>query len=198
VGEEVPMSKRTPTIILMEGPDACGKSTIGKALAEEICIPYFKVSTEHRNWKEKDSFMNALRYDQTYLVELLQQTRQDIIVDRAYPSEWVYSKVFKRATHESLLVDIDKAFAQIGTTIVVCTRFVPVDTYDDAIIPVGKFEELRITYDKFIEWTACNVIRMNVDHFTKEDGSWDTKAQVDAIVDAMWGCGPGSKARVTL
>ena len=39
-------------LLILEGPDRCGKTEIGQALAKKLNISYFKNSTEH------DSFVN--------------------------------------------------------------------------------------------------------------------------------------------
>jgi len=61
------------TVIIMEGPDGCGKTEIGKALSKQFGIPYFKVNSEHENWR-KGKFKEALEFDQTYITQFLKQT----------------------------------------------------------------------------------------------------------------------------
>ena len=61
-------------IYIFDSPDGTGKTEIGKELSRRINIPYFKMTTEHENWR-KGTFKEALRFDQTYIVEFLKQTR---------------------------------------------------------------------------------------------------------------------------
>lgn len=150
-------------IIIMEGPDRCGKTEVGKAVAEYFDIPYFKVSSEGENWRKEEGFLNALRYDQTYICEFLEQTGHSCVIDRAYPSEFVYSHIFNRHTDTDLIWELDDRFAKMGTTIVVCMRrFLP-EIWDDEHVPSEKFEALHGRYELFVRNTACNVVKMYTD-----------------------------------
>ena len=81
-------------IIIFEGPDGCGKTNISTALSEKIRVPYFKNKDEWKFFVDNPSyFVNALTYGDPYFLSYLEQTGASVIVDRWYPSEWVYSQV---------------------------------------------------------------------------------------------------------
>jgi len=151
-------------IYIFDSPDGTGKTEIGKCLSSVYGIPYFKVTTEHDNWR-KGTFIDALRFDQTYISQFLEQTGQSVIIDRAYPAEWVYSQVFGRKTDDAVLKRVDTTFARLGTTIVIPLRHSYKGSRVDEVIPEDKLQLIHDTYLKFAEWTACNTIQLYVDDF---------------------------------
>lgn len=147
-------------IIIFDGPDGCGKTEMGKALSQITGIPYFRMATQHENWR-KGAFKTALEFDQTYIAEFLRQTGHSAIIDRAYPSEWVYSRVFGRETNERVLEQVDNTFADLGARIVIPIR----DLYvkEDEVIPNEKMWDIHDAYLEFRKWTSCSTHVMNVD-----------------------------------
>ncbi|MHB8407824.1 MAG: hypothetical protein ACYDHY_06875 [Acidiferrobacterales bacterium] len=152
-------------IIFMEGPDGCGKTEIGKGLANRLSIDYFKVETEAENWR-KGQFMTALRFDQTYLAQLAQQCKNfQTVIDRAYPSEFVYSHIFRRETDLPTLLKVDQTFALAGAQHVICLRKNYSKNRPDPLVPKEKLQELHDDYLRFIEWTKCDVVVIYVDTY---------------------------------
>lgn len=154
-------------IIIFDSPDGTGKTNIAKALADDQGVPYFKMNTEHENWR-KGRFKEALEFDQTYLLQFLTQTGYSVVIDRAYPAEWVYSKVFKRETNQALLTQIDEGFSQLGTTIIVPLRRDYSKNRQDELVPNDKLQELHNGYLDFCEWTKCGTMKIHVDDFNDE------------------------------
>lgn len=166
-------------IYIFDSPDGTGKTEIAKELSFRTNIPYFKMTTEHENWR-KGKFKEALQFDQTYLVEFLKQTGYSAIIDRAYPAEWVYSKVFKRETDERVLLDVDQKFANLGATIIMPLKHDYSNSREDEVVPQEKLVELHSTYRDFSEWTNCGVVELYVDTF-----EFNLDKEIDAIFRAM-------------
>lgn len=156
--------KRDQKIMIMEGPDGTGKTNIGYAISQILKVPYFRMGSQHDNWR-KGRFKDALELDQTYLVELLRQTRYDLLIDRAYPSEWVYSRVFERETNMKVLTEIDQAFAKMGAYIIVTLRRDYGKGPADDLIPSRLLPRLHEAYLDFVRWTKCSVVTIYVDDF---------------------------------
>lgn len=154
-------------VIIFDGPDGCGKTEMGKELSKRLGIPYFRMPTQHENWR-KGKFKEALEFDQTYISQFLKQTGHSVIIDRAYPAEWVYSRVFERETNKYILRQIDRTFAEMNTHIVIPIR----DSYDgnieDEVIPRNKYETIHEEYMRFVSWTECRAHIMNVDFFQND------------------------------
>lgn len=165
-------------IIIMEGPDGCGKTNIGHKLSWELGCNYFKVSTEHENWR-KNSFKEALEYDQTYLAEFLSSVECDVVIDRAYPSEYVYSHVFKRDTNLPLIKKIDEKFATVGAIIVICMRR-DYSKVEDELVAVDKLDALHHMYWAFFSETKCHCVVMYVDDYGN-----DLNKQIPKLKEAI-------------
>lgn len=166
-------------VIILEGPDGCGKTNIGQALSRRTGFPYFKPTTEREMWRDR-SFKLALEYDQPYIAQFLKQTGYDAIFDRAYPSEWVYSQVFKRETNMAALEQVDRMFADLGAQIIIPWR----DDYSrnekDDLVPADKLQELSDKYFEFIKWTKCDCIPINVNHYKN-----DLEAELKYLFDIL-------------
>ena len=165
-------------VIIFEGPDGTGKTTIARELAKKIEVPYFKFNGEHDFWR-KGKFKTALEFDQPFMQQLLLQTGMDIVWDRAYPSEWVYFQVFNRETNMEVLDALDAAYARMGAWIVVTLRKdYAAGTKQDELVTREKVLELHRVYNEFCEWTRCNTIRIYVDTFGNR-----VERQLPALMD---------------
>jgi len=169
-------------IIIIDGPEKVGKTTISRELSKRINIPYFKRSisgfTEKSLFLDKFSFKEATKYDQTYIIDFLKQTNYSIIFDRCYPSEWVYSKVFGRERDEKILSLIDQEYSLLNTYILIFLR--KIYKYNDDIIKIEKLPLIHKEYINFSQWTKCNTKIMYND-------SEDLKFELDEILKFVGG-----------
>lgn len=167
-------------VVIMEGPDGCGKTEIGNSLARQLGIPYFRMGTQHDNWR-KGRFRDALELDQTYLCSFLEQTRHSVVIDRAWPSEWVYSEVFGRETNRELLFDLDVRYAQMGAHIVIPLRRDYSKVRPDELVTVEDLKKIHVGYLRFIETTRCNVTAIYVDDYEKDENSAHLSFQTNLV-----------------
>jgi hypothetical protein len=166
-------------VFFLEGPDNCGKSHIGRSLEFLIDIPYFRFSKQHEYWTN-ESFKLALEYDQPMLESLIRQLHCDVLIDRCYISEWVYSSVFKRKTNEKLLNKLDLRFSRLGCVAMIFLRR-SYDGHDnDVVVSKDKFLELHKKYLEFVKWTRCKCIVMHVDDYDN-----DTLKQCPVLMSAI-------------
>lgn len=152
---------------MLDSPDGTGKTEIGRHLSKRLEIPYFKMTTEHENWRHR-TFIDALRFDQTYISEFLKQTKHSAIIDRAYPAEWVYSRVFKRMTDDEVLKRVDSQFALMNAVIIIPMRKDYRNSREDEIIPKEKLQDIHDTYNLFCDWTQCRTMRIYVDTYEND------------------------------
>lgn len=153
-------------MIVLEGPDMTGKSEIAKGLALRLHHSYFKNSDEwSTDLRTPEYFKNVLKYGGPFLTSFLCQVKPNVIMDRYYPSEWVYSKAFNRLTYETILTKIDESFAAAGGKIVLCRRKNYEGIKDDLhdYIDSSFLEKLDVLYEKFTSWTRCPVLTLWVD-----------------------------------
>lgn len=166
-------------VMIFDGPDGCGKTNIAQALSSAIGVPYFKNSDEHKYFRsDPNYFVNAIRYVDTYFTSYLEKTGASVILDRAWPSEWIYSKVLGRNTDYEVLRDLDIRHASLNTIIVIPYR----SSYDNV---EEQYDEIRqrlqdidTKYREFAEWSQCHTLLMNVD-------SEDLQDQLRIIVNFM-------------
>lgn len=147
------------------GPiEGCGKTHISQELARRTGIPYFKNSDEHKYFlSDPGYFVNAIRYVDTYFTSYLEASGASVILDRAWPSEWVYSKVLGRSTDMEVLRELDRRHAALGTWIVVAHRSDYSGVVDDYEAVNKNIRRIHDAYMDFAAWTQCKVVLLNVD-----------------------------------
>ena len=150
-------------IIIVEGPDKCGKTELSRELSRTLRVPVFKrklVGFEEKDFfSSKANFMDATRYDQTYIVDFLKQTGYSAIFDRAYPSEYVYSRIFNRQRDDGFLKFIDKKFSKLNTKIIICIKknYSNIGLYHDELVPQFLLDKIHEQYMHFTIFTSCEV-----------------------------------------
>jgi len=135
-------------ILIFEGPDRCGKTEIGKALSEILGTAYFKNSNEQVNFVNKNT-LDAFKYETHYLLQLLKQIQfgaNGIVLDRHFPSEYVYAHAYDRKTDDALIWWFDDEFAKLGAKIIYCYKS-EYKNYDDEIIQLDDIKNIREQYE---------------------------------------------------
>jgi thymidylate kinase len=151
-------------VIIFDGPDGCGKTQMSQALANELEIPYFKNCDEHRYFLQDPSyFLHAVRYVDTYFTSFLEQSGASVILDRAWPSEWIYGSVLGRKVDFEVLRELDSRHARLGTKIIVPVRSNYENSSDEYEAINDNIEKIHERYLEFAEWSKCDVLVMNVD-----------------------------------
>jgi thymidylate kinase len=166
------MGDNMQKVVIFEGCDKVGKTEMARELAKRLEIPYFKNKSEWRAFSsDKEYFVKALRYGDPYFYTFLRDTNTSVILDRSYPSEWVYSKVYDRKTDDDALTHIDSLAASFGVKIVIPYRTSYSGLKDD-IHDIGEYhlQKLSDTYETFAKWTKCDVLRFCID---SEDLEWE-------------------------
>ena len=150
-------------IIILTGHDCSGKTTIAKELSRSIHVPYFQNTlTKEYLKKGREYLVNAMRFDQDYILQFLEQTGYSVIFDRAYESEWVYSRVMNYITDERKIWDIDRKFAVMNAHMVICHK--DLRNYQDDTFSVedGGYRA-RDYYFDFHKLTLCRSLLLNTD-----------------------------------
>ncbi len=98
-------------IVLVEGPDNSGKTTLCKEY-EKLGYKYYHHSAPEKGKVEEyfKNFYNVLKehYDK----------REKVVVDRLFISNWVYSRTFKNT--ETISIELINKFKEIIGSIVIC------------------------------------------------------------------------------
>jgi len=152
--------------IVIEGTDQCGKTEIAKELAKRLGAIYFKNRIE---WKVFDqdpekAFGGIVKFGDPMLLDFIEQSGLSVVFDRAWPSEWVYSKAFGRKSFEEGIRILDDWHAEHHTHVIICTRknLRKDDLFPDKL-DIEKVSEIDGRYREFIKWTNCKCYVLSVD-----------------------------------
>tara|TARA_B100000161_G_C33533483_1_gene407261 strand:+ start:591 stop:1118 length:528 start_codon:yes stop_codon:yes gene_type:complete len=154
-------------IVAFIGPDMTGKSNIASALSKDIGAPVFKNTGE---WKtelgSEDYFVNLLRFGGPFLMDFMKQTKPNVILDRFYPCELVYSRAFNRQTDLKAIAWMDNEFSKIHGKFIICLKRnyegLVDDVYPDQL-PTEKLIELNDFYKDFYSTTKCESLILYTD-----------------------------------
>ena len=159
-------------LIIFEGPDMCGKTEIAHAVAEHLGIPVYKSGREHDLFHDKDAQYLTLKYGNYEMIKLLETTKSNVIFDRFFPSEWVYSQVYDRTRDLDLVIEFDEYWASLGGKIIWLDK--PQMDGKDELIEEGRYNEIRQKYDDYMKITKC-------DYLYLDTTDYDLKNQVAKI-----------------
>lgn len=152
-------------VVCFDGPDGCGKTNMAQELSRRFNVPYFKNKLEFMFFDQDPGyFYRAMKYADPYFCGYLKQTRASVILDRSFPSEFVYSQALDRPTDMKMLRIVDELYAGVGLKIVCPFRTDYSKVKDQfAVIDREKLETIHELYAQFCEWTKCDVLRFCVD-----------------------------------
>lgn len=165
-------------LIIFEGPDMCGKTEISHAVAERLGVPVYKSGREHDLFHDKDAQYLTLKYGNYEMIKLLETTSANVIFDRFFPSEWVYSQVYDRTRDLDLVMEFDKYWASLGGKIVWLDK--PEMDGEDELIENDRYNQIREKYQQYMSMTSCEVYHLDTsDH--------DLENQVNKICNFLQG-----------
>jgi hypothetical protein len=151
-------------VVIFDSADNTGKTNIARELCRRTGLPYFKNKDEHQYFLSNPGyFIDAIRYVDTYFTSYLEATKASIVLDRAWPSEWVYSQVMDRSTDIPVLRSLDDRHAAMGTKIIIPFRTdysAQHDRYDAINENIDAISDL---YKLFAVWSNCDTLLLNVD-----------------------------------
>lgn len=137
-----------------------GKTHIAKALSKKLNIPIFKMEIQKHFW----DFLIHQRYATEAITQMLEQTGQSVILDRSFPSDWMYSKLFKRPYDDIKGFSTDERFAKMGAIIVYCykdKKFYQDDPEDKDFINKSDYDKMKNLYNRYIAFTNCKILSIN-------------------------------------
>lgn len=148
-------------IIIFEGADRSGKSTIANALSTQLNIPYFKVHRDKYWW---DPAVN-LNYLDEGITQFIEQTQISVIIDRWVPSDYMYSKLFSRDISYHKIWEIDQRFAKMNTLLVICYKDKDkhiVDIEDADFVNPSMYDRMLELYKEYtLQSKIKNVLFLN-------------------------------------
>lgn len=167
------MTKPKQQLIIVTGPDRCGKTNIINELSARTRIPTFKAKVQREFFVgDRSNFLPFLKYGETTILDLVEQTSQSVIFDRLWPCEWVYSRCFGRQTDDEIVRKLDERYADLGALIVVCHRksYEGIVDDDDPSIKQATLEKLDGLYHDFAAQavTRCEFLQVDDEDLDRE------------------------------
>ncbi len=145
-------------IIIVEGVDMVGKTSVIKALSELLAIRSYK---EDREEKWYDHNIDLL-YSEEARIQLLEKMGFDIILDRSYPSEYAYAHAYNRKTIDDRIDELDSRYATLGAKIIYLFRTPESFKRDKTgLIDFDKYSKIHNEYLNFLDMTRCNFIMID-------------------------------------
>lgn len=140
-------------IVILEGMERTGKSTLAKALEERGFINF----KDHNRFREFDVDAVKHRLDSTlsFLIAL-NEAGQDVVLDRFHLSEIVYSISYRGNSLDELSYNffIDTTLAQMDTVLVHCVRDIDesyLKAFPDKGFSSKELKEISSRFDYFID-----------------------------------------------
>jgi len=146
-------------LIIFEGPDLCGKTNIAEEVSRRLGIPVYKSGREHDLFYDKDAQYLTLKYGNFEMIKILETTRANIMFDRFFPSEWVYSQVYDRTRDLDLVMEYDQYWASLGGKIIWLDK--PEMDGKDELIENSRYNEIRQRYEEYMALTECDIFRLD-------------------------------------
>lgn len=127
-------------ILLFEGWDKAGKTTLSKKVQNELNFQYFKSAKEISSDVDLEE---AIKYDWRFMLDFLSQIICNVCFDRSFISQYVYSYLLREENiqkkyvsfniYENIFKNYIKQFNSIQGKIIYCVRNNYVDVIDDQV-----------------------------------------------------------------
>lgn len=143
-------------VIIFEGTDFSGKSTIAKEFAKRLDIPYYKNSAE-RVQKVQLQTKEMARVTAPIVIDLLKLLNAKIVLDRFIASEWVYAQVDGREYDPDVLKMLDHELAELNAITIICYKTSYVG-YVDESTPEDRLPAIIAKYREYAQWSEIKDI----------------------------------------
>jgi|TARA_Y100000310_G_scaffold309357_1_gene353370 thymidylate kinase len=162
--------------IIFEGPDGCGKTTLSQIISDIYNIPVYTSPHRHKIDKNETLLLNILKWGIPEQLQLIQTCDSKIIYDRFFPSEFVYSSVYKRKTDKNLIFKYDKWWNDLDGVIIFLDK--PCMEVNDHLVEKKYYQQIRKKYQEYKELTVCP-------HITIDSTSESVQEQLTQILKLL-------------
>jgi hypothetical protein len=136
-------------IVVVEGPDKVGKSTIVDHLRRKLGLQVFKSSTSPLYGQT----LAVSQAEDVITMRMLEALRPNMLFDRFFPSEYAYGLACERDIDVETLLRLDRQLARLEH---VCL-YVDHEPYaEDPDVPVDTWHAVRDAYESWMRVSVCN------------------------------------------
>ena len=152
-----------------------GHASASEEVALESSLNVLRRKIDRVKEIESNRFLYDLLIADPRMVDFMKQTGQSVVMDRGFPCERVYAEVMNRETDQLVLQQIDEAYNELGTKIVICVR----NCYDgivddiDVRIDASVLCQLDERYRNLHNTLACQTMLLRVDDEHGRDRTLD-------------------------
>jgi len=169
-------------LIIMEGCDGTGKSSIGLALSKAINAPYLKYSNVTKDNIDKDILSKININSSIYGLSILNSLgNPNIVIDRQYPSEYAYGKVFRNATFQDIgFIDnyLSENFKK--HLIIITEKSINIQKENDFVL-CEHYDKLKEAYRDFAKRTSAKCIILDTTDQNLEKQLKIIRSRIDGI-----------------
>ena len=157
-------------IFIIEGVDCAGKSSLIEKIKLNLqYVTHIQDLAQTVDPSQKDrrelenKLLNLDRFEIDLIIHnVIKQINGYVLLDRCFPSEYVYSRLFDRKLHDKQTFALDKLYSYCNATIVYCKRQkFDEKLYKDKYIDVKDIAKLEEYYEQFFKGTNCKVVRVH-------------------------------------
>lgn len=144
-----------PTIVIVEGVDRSGKTTVANALSRVLNIPVFR--NKEFGFNDEDHGRGAVYETQKMwlMLNMIETFDADVILDRFHLSEYVYGMI-ERGYINNNVWKIDERLASLNAIIV---HVRPYDIESSSLLHGKDLTEYEDAFEWVFEYTtSCDVV----------------------------------------
>jgi len=153
-------------IIILEGGEKTGKSTLAEKIQKENYFAYYR-STHQKD--KKTNLEEAIKHDWRFFLDIYSQIKYDfdIIFDRSFISQYVYSTLFRKQNilkyynnlknYEKIFKNYCNILYKVEHLIIYCTRKIYLTTDTDDYIDLKFSDQIEKKFNFFFKKIGYNL-----------------------------------------
>lgn len=153
-------------LLFVEGIDKAGKSTLIQHLNKHTSIPVYRKQPPNLSVADHHNFFKGVGYA---LVELHNLLKFDVIVDRPFISDWVYTNKSSMQKNFTVWFDWEERQHSIAESVILYV-YIPDHIFahriandPDPYMDVNDFSTHIDLYEKYLQYTTLPVVQVRGD-----------------------------------
>jgi thymidylate kinase len=162
-------------IVIVEGADGSGKTTLCKALHAALDVPIYKPTRTPMDGTLTVRESQAADWAAIHMAQvLIDSTGTDLILDRSFPSEWVYGQVYGRTIDDMQVQNLDSIVADRGFGVLL--RYddpeVAFSRADAHIATMTRMLQLMRAYDEYVDRSSMSWLVLDATESITTNVDW--------------------------